>query len=150
MTTRLRPVGSPGRAKRATSMQRSLAEPARQGFWLRAAEAHDGSEDKAQKGPDGDCPADAVEHRNAREGENPEPDDGAEIGEDERGDDTLVRVPRAALPLEEETVIGADRDDQKKPEQVEDREPSLQEQGERRRAGHGRGEWCHDPRDPRR
>src|SRR5260221_3718243 len=105
MTTRLRPVGSPGRAKRATSMHRSLAEPARQGFRLRAAEAHDGSEDEAEQGPDGDCPADAVEHRNAREGENPEPDDGAEIREDDRGDDKLVQVARAALPLADETVI---------------------------------------------
>src|SRR5260221_13731914 len=105
MTTRLRPVGSPGRAKRATSMHRSLAEPARQGFRLRAADAHGGSEDEAEKGPDGDCPADAVEHWNAREGENPEADDGAEIGKDERGDDTLVRLPRTAVPLEEETVI---------------------------------------------
>src|SRR5258708_26191948 len=104
MTTRLRPVGSPGRAKRATSMHLSLAEPARQGFRLRAAEAHDGSEDEAEKGPDRDCPADAVEHRNAREGENPEPDDGAEIGEDERGDDTLLPVPRAAPPPEEDTA----------------------------------------------
>jgi hypothetical protein len=116
MTTRLRPVGSPGRAKRATSMHRSLAEPARRGFRRHVAEAHDGSEDEAEKSADGDCPADAVEYGNAREGENPEADDGAEIGEDERGDDTLVQLPRMTLPLEEETVVGADGDDQKEAE----------------------------------
>src|ERR1700731_1495607 len=112
-------------------MSRSSAKTADRIGGRRAAEAHGGTEDQAEKSPDGNRSADIAEHRDTRERKNTEADDGAEIGEDERGDNAFFRLPRAALALEKEGVVGADRDNQEESEQVEDREPSVQEENER-------------------
>src|SRR6185437_5802501 len=110
ITRRTRSPPRPGALRRTRSMGASVegASSLRRFDGVAnstAAAAEHRREEKAQESAYGDRHADIVQNRNAREGQDAEAENGAEIGENERSNRPLAMGVVVIQPLEEQTVV---------------------------------------------